>query len=112
MTSLQEDPSAQAPCTSTTLRASTGARACEKAGAARNSAESRPKVMSIDLRSAYIAVSEIEGLAYLGQPAQSRSRATTPEPPRAPRATGRAPRQRRRHTPDPPSRSGRSAAAE
>src|SRR5258706_6158998 len=48
ITSLQEDPSAHAPCTSTTLRASTGPAGCADAGTARISVQTRPRAIIID----------------------------------------------------------------
>src|SRR6266850_7359776 len=57
MTSLQEDPSAQAPCTSTTLRACAGAAGCDSAGAAKSIAVTMPSAMTVDFRSVFIAVS-------------------------------------------------------
>src|SRR6267143_2438623 len=57
MTSLQEEPSAQAPCTSTTLRAGTGPAGCAGACAEKRIAETMPRAITVNFRSVFISVS-------------------------------------------------------
>ena len=54
MTSLQEEPSAQAPCTSTTLRACAGRAGCANACAAKSIAETMPRAITVNFRSVFI----------------------------------------------------------
>src|SRR5882762_2096129 len=68
MTSLQEEPSAQAPCTSTTLRAGTGPAGCAGACAEKRIAETMPRAITVDFRSVFISVSpELMSRRRLGQ---------------------------------------------
>ena len=54
MTSLQEEPSAQAPCTSTTLRACAGLEDCANACAAKSIAGIMPRATTVNFRSVVI----------------------------------------------------------
>src|SRR2546422_5335219 len=54
MTSDQLEPSAHAPCTSTTLRASAGFPACAVASAAKRTAESIPTATAADFHCVFI----------------------------------------------------------
>jgi hypothetical protein len=56
MTSLQEEPSAQAPCTSTTLRACAGRAGCANACAVKNIAETMPRAITVNFRSVFITI--------------------------------------------------------
>jgi len=54
MTSLQEEPPAQAPCTSTTLRAGAGRAGCANACAVMNIAQTMPRAITVNFRSLFI----------------------------------------------------------
>jgi hypothetical protein len=56
MTSLQEEPSAQAPCTSTTLRAGAGRAGSASACVAKSIAETMPRVITVKFRSVFITI--------------------------------------------------------
>ena len=54
MTSVQEEPSAQAPCTSTTLRACAGVAGCANVCAVKSIAETMPRAITVNFRSVFI----------------------------------------------------------
>ena len=54
MTSAQQEPSAHAPCTSTTLRATAGLAACAAASAAQSVAESMLMAITANFRCVFI----------------------------------------------------------